>query len=200
MLFPLILQSLLISALWTNDVPKEEVNTFEQVLNWGVKENVIEPVQRDILKKEFYRILGNTCNLSLETNEAKENLENLFSEFIIYEIGLIIFVGGLFVLVMQADMISPNGVFLLTISDFIFVSIFAHLIALQYKTTTASVGILFLVSLMSLPCGFFGIHYKLNQYGKKWYAVECSSLCKVFFFKLILSSFLINFFVGTKNW
>lgn len=169
MFLPLIFHSIFISAVWSK-IPQEEVNAFEAVLNWGVKENVIQPVQKDILQAEFYRILGNSCNVSLEeTNEAKENLKNLFSEFIIYEIGLIIFVGGLFVLVMQADMISPNGVFLLTISDFIFVSIFAHLIALQYKTTTASVGILFLVSLMSLPCGFFGIHYKLNQFGKKWY-------------------------------
>jgi hypothetical protein len=167
MLISLILQIFLISAVWSK-IPKE-VDAFEQVLSWGVKENVIQPAQKDSLKSEFYRILGNSCNISIEeTNEAKENLENLFSEFIIYEIGLIIFVGGLFVLVMQADMISPDGVFLLTVSDFILVSIFAHLIALQYKTTTSSVGLLFLVALMSLPCGFFGIHYKLNQAGKKW--------------------------------
>jgi hypothetical protein len=165
MLISLVLQIFLISAVWSK-IPKE-VNAFEQVLNWGVKENVIQPAQKDSLKAEFYRILGNSCNVSVEeTNEAKENLENLFSEFIIYEIGLIVFVGGLFVLVMQADMISPDGVFLLTVSDFILVSIFAHLIALQYKTTTSSVGILFLVALISLPCGFF------------WYSLETQSIWK----------------------
>jgi hypothetical protein len=160
----------LVMSAWSKG---HEYEVFDRVLDWSVSENVIQPMQRDIIKKQLDRLAAEMaatrCNVTNEqSKETKLNLESLFSEFIIYEVGIVVFVGGIFVLVMQADMISPNGVFLVMVSDFVFVSIFADLIATAHKTTTASVGVLFFVALISLPVGFFGIHYKLNQPGKKW--------------------------------
>jgi hypothetical protein len=158
---------ILVSSVFTTKPNHVEVEVVESVLDWGVNEKYIEPAQRDVLKKELLR--RTFCNVTIEeAKETQENLENLFSEFVIYEAGIVAFVGGLYYLVMQADMISPNGVLFFTLSAFFIVSMFADILATAYKTTKASIGIMFFVALISLPMGFFGIHYKLNQPGKKW--------------------------------